>query len=118
MKRPFALILGGSEKNADFTELSNILVKERPNLKRIALIGATAERMLESLKQAGLETAGDDGKGITANIFPTLEEAFADSLNIGEGGTVIMSPACASFGLFKNYKVRGQVFDKLVAEVK
>ncbi|MBO4437184.1 MAG: UDP-N-acetylmuramoyl-L-alanine--D-glutamate ligase [Fibrobacter sp.] len=112
MNRPFALILGGSEKNADFTELSNILVKERPNLKRIALIGATAERMLESLKQAGLDSAG-----ITAKIFPTLEEAFADSLAIGKGGTVIMSPACASFGLFKNYKVRGQVFDKLVAEV-
>ena len=49
--------------------------------------------------------------------FPTLEEAFADSLQIGEGGTVIMSPACASFGLFKNYKVRGQVFDKLVENV-
>ena len=113
MTRPFALILGGSEKNADFTELSNILVKERPNLKRIALIGATAERMLESLKQAGLESAG-----IAAKIFPTLEEAFADSLSIGKGGTVIMSPACASFGLFKNYKVRGQVFDKLVEEVR
>ena len=108
MKRPFALILGGSEKNADFTELSKILVEERPNLKRIALIGATAQRMLESLQQAGLQ--------IPANIFPTLEEAFADSLAIGKGGTVIMSPACASFGLFKNYKVRGQVFDKLVAE--
>ena len=117
MKRPFALILGGSEKNADFTELSEILIKERPNLKRIALIGATAERMLESLKQAGIETAGADGAGIVANIFPTLEEAFADSLKIGQGGTVIMSPACASFGLFKNYKVRGQVFDKLVSEV-
>jgi UDP-N-acetylmuramoylalanine--D-glutamate ligase len=112
MNRPFALILGGSEKNADFTELSNILVKERPNLKRIALIGATAERMLESLQQAGLDSAG-----ITAKIFPTLEEAFADSLAIGKGGTVIMSPACASFGLFKNYKVRGQVFDKLVEGV-
>ena len=109
MKRPFALILGGSEKNADFTELSQILVNDRPNLKRIALIGATAERMLESLRQAGLK--------VTANIFPTLEEAFADSLAIGEGGTVIMSPACASFGLFKNYKVRGQVFDKLVADL-
>ena len=108
MKRPFALILGGSEKNADFTELSKILVEERPNLKRIALIGATAQRMLESLQQAGLQ--------IPANIVPTLEEAFADSLAIGKGGTVIMSPACASFGLFKNYKVRGQVFDKLVAE--
>ena len=109
MKRPFALILGGSEKNADFTELSKILVEDRPNLKRVALIGATAQRMLESLQQAGLQ--------IPANIFPTLEEAFADSLAIGEGGTVIMSPACASFGLFKNYKVRGQVFDKLVAEL-
>jgi len=113
MKRPFALILGGSEKNADFTELSNILVKERPNLKQIALIGATAERMLADLKKAGVDEAG-----IKTALFPTLEEAFADSLNIGKGGTVIMSPACASFGLFKNYKVRGQVFDKLVAEVK
>ncbi|PWJ71823.1 MULTISPECIES: UDP-N-acetylmuramoyl-L-alanine--D-glutamate ligase [unclassified Fibrobacter] len=112
MKRPFALILGGSEKNADFTELSNILVKDRPNLKRVALIGATAERMLDDLKKAGVDAAG-----IKTAIFPTLEEAFADSLNIGEGGTVIMSPACASFGLFKNYKVRGQVFDKLVADL-
>lgn len=109
MKRPFALILGGSEKNADFTELSIILVKERPNLKRIALIGTTAERMLADLKKAGVDAAG-----IKTAIFPTLEEAFADSLNIGQGGTVIMSPACASFGLFKNYKVRGQVFDKLI----
>ena len=114
MDRPFALILGGSEKNADFTELSNILVKERPNLKRIALIGATAERMLESLTQAGLNTAGGNGSGIRAAIFPTLEEAFQDSLSIGKGGIVIMSPACASFGLFKNYKERGKAFDRLV----
>ena len=112
MDRPFALILGGSEKNADFTELSKILVTERPNLKRIALIGATAERMLESLAQADLDTAK-----ITAKIFPTLEEAFQDSLSIGKGGIVIMSPACASFGLFKNYKERGKAFDKLVEAV-
>lgn len=117
MKRPFALILGGSEKNADFTELSQILVNERPNLKQVALIGATAERMLQSLKEAGLESAGDNGKGIPAAIYPTLEEAFAASLSIGQGGSVIMSPACASFGLFKNYKVRGQVFDKLVEDI-
>ena len=117
MDRPFALILGGSEKNADFTELSNILVQERPNLKRIALIGATAQRMLESLAQAGLESAGENGNGIQAAIFPTLEEAFQDCLSIGKGGIVIMSPACASFGLFKNYKERGKAFDKLVEAV-
>ena len=83
-------------------------------LVRVSLAkdGATAERMLADLKKAGIDEAG-----IKTAIFPTLEEAFADSLNIGEGGTVIMSPACASFGLFKNYKVRGQVFDKLVEGV-
>ena len=68
--------------------------------------------MLESLAQAGLDTAG-----IAAKIFPTLEDAFQDSLSIGKGGIVIMSPACASFGLFKNYKERGKAFDKLVDKI-
>ncbi len=109
MKRPFALILGGSEKNADFSELSGTLVKSK-NLKRIALIGATAQRMLDSLDKAELT--------VPAQIFPTLDEAFAECLRIGQGGTVMLSPACASFGLFKNYKVRGQCFDKLVEAFK
>lgn len=109
MKRPFALILGGSEKNADFTELSETLVKIK-NLKRVALIGATAQRMLDSLDKAELT--------IPAQIFPTLEDAFAECVKIGQGGTVMLSPACASFGLFKNYKVRGQCFDKLVEGFK
>ena len=69
------------------------------------------------LAQAGLDTAGENGNGIKAAIFPTLEEAFRDSLSIGKGGIVIMSPACASFGLFKNYKERGKAFDKLVEAV-
>jgi UDP-N-acetylmuramoylalanine--D-glutamate ligase len=43
-----------------------------------------------------------------------MEKAFADCLSIGKGGTVMLSPACASFGLFKNYKVRGEAFDHLV----
>jgi UDP-N-acetylmuramoylalanine--D-glutamate ligase len=105
MKRPFALILGGSEKNADFTELSNLLAT-LPNLKKISLIGATAERMLDSLKLAGVS--------VPKQIFPGLDEAFADACSLGEGSAVLLSPACASFGLFKNYKVRGQCFDALV----
>ena len=105
MKRPFALILGGSEKNADFTELSNLLAT-LPNLKKISLIGATAERMLDSLKLAGVS--------VPKQIFLGLDEAFADACSLGEGSAVLLSPACASFGLFKNYKVRGQCFDALV----
>lgn len=109
MKRPFALILGGSEKNADFTELSNVLAGIS-NLKRVSLIGATAERMLASLRE--------NGASVPMKIFPGLDEAFADACSLGSGSAVLLSPACASFGLFKNYKVRGECFDRLVDGVK
>lgn len=105
MNRPFALILGGSEKNADFSELARTLAG-RQNLKRIALIGATAERMQDALRQ--VETS------VPMKIFSGLDEAFADACSVGNGGAVLLSPACASFGLFKNYKARGEAFDKLV----
>lgn len=105
MNRPFALILGGSEKNADFSELARTLAGIQ-NLKRIALIGATAERMQDALRQ--VETS------MPMKIFSGLDEAFADACSVGNGGAVLLSPACASFGLFKNYKARGEAFDKLV----
>ena len=109
MRRPFALILGGSEKNADFTELSKLLVS-LPQLKKISLIGATAERMLASLNEANAQ--------IPMHIFPNLDEAFADACSLGAGSAVLLSPACASFGLFKNYKVRGEKFNELVSLVR
>ena len=105
MNRPFALILGGSEKNADFSELARTLAGIK-NLKRIALIGATAERLQDALRQ--VETS------MPMKIFSGLDEAFADACSVGNGGAVLLSPACASFGLFKNYKARGEAFDKLV----
>lgn len=108
MKKPFALILGGSEKNADFTELFNEL-KFTDNLKQISFIGQTSERMLKQAKALDLE--------ISMEIFSDLESAFKHSLSIGNGGAILLSPACASFGLFKNYKHRGEVFNKLVEDL-
>ena len=108
MKKPFALILGGSEKNADFTELFNEL-KFTNNLKQISFIGQTSERMFKQAKALELE--------IPMEIFSDLKSAFEHSLSIGNGGAILLSPACASFGLFKNYKHRGEVFNKLVEDL-
>lgn len=105
MQKPFALILGGSEKNADFSELFSEL-KTLDKLKFIAFIGNTAERMYQEAINTKLN--------VSMEICETLEKAFENSLKLGKGSAVLLSPACASFGLFKNYKHRGEVFNNLV----
>ena len=105
MDKPFAMILGGSEKNADFTELSESLA-ENKLLKGIALIGFTAQRMQKVLRHENIQ------------IFENLQQAFDWCLkNMENGGAILLSPACASFGLFANYKQRGEKFNELYGAV-
>ena len=100
---PLALILGGSEKHADFTELAEML-RRHPDIRHVALIGATAERLQDTIREiceGSLETC------LYADLEPAMEGALAA---LGDTGVVLMAPACASFGLFPNYKVRGERF--------
>lgn len=108
---PLAVILGGSEKHADFTDLAQELCGH-PSLRKIVLIGATADRLAENIEKAGLGL----GMGVPlCQKAETLEDAFYKALDGLEGnGTLLFSPACASFGMFPNYKVRGDSFRELV----
>jgi len=109
MSNPFALILGGSEKHADFTELSKELAKSSL-LQGIALIGQTAERMKNSLQ--------NENCAANMQIFENLTTAFDWCCEIApNNGAVLLSPACASFGLFANYKERGKEFNRLFAQI-
>ncbi len=101
--RSLALILGGSDKGIDFSELARGLRASR-HLKFVALIGATAGRLREALEKSG-------PPHFLLIDFPHLAEAFdACRKAMTGGGTVALSPACASFGLFRNYKERGEAF--------
>jgi UDP-N-acetylmuramoylalanine--D-glutamate ligase len=114
-ERPLSLILGGSEKHASFEALAAALAAH-PALKRVCLIGATAGR-LEADIQAAARRAGKAAPPCLR--CDTLEGAFAsgmDALADTAGGVLLLSPACASFGLFANYKVRGERFRALVKE--
>jgi UDP-N-acetylmuramoylalanine--D-glutamate ligase len=105
MSKPFTIILGGSEKHTDFTELSQKLAKNTL-LKGIALIGATAERFQKSLQSENCKA--------NMQIFENLQYAFEWCLkNTPNDGAILLSPACASFGLFANYKERGKEFNSL-----
>jgi UDP-N-acetylmuramoylalanine--D-glutamate ligase len=109
MSKSFAIILGGSEKHADFTELSQKLAANNL-LNGIALIGATAERLQKSLQSENCKA--------TMQIFKDLPAAFEWCLeNTPDNGAILLSPACASFGLFANYKERGESFNRLCCSI-
>ena len=110
---PLGLILGGSEKHADFAELAS-LIAAADHVKAIALIGQTADRLDRELRTAGLGSAGNGAEGPLIGHCASLEEAISFLLARIQTGAVVLSPACASFGMFENYKERGKAFKKLV----
>ncbi len=101
---PTILILGGSDKHSDFTKLARTIIA-RKNIKALIIIGQTAGVISDALKQAG-GFGGIIHKNARsmAHIFEQLEQVTE------AGDVVVLSPACASFGMFANYKDRGEQF--------
>lgn len=119
-KGPVMLIAGGSEKNSDYTEWGIELQKNK-NLKSVFLIGLMADRMEKALNEAHLRLSKDagpeDATQFSVKIFRcgSLEEAVKKAFANGmPGDNVVMSPAAASFDMFKNYKYRGTAFKEIV----
>lgn len=127
---PLGLILGGSEKHADFQELAAAIASSE-HVRAIALIGQTSERLRDELLRAGVGVRGvacPAGAG-DMPTFPSLESALGFLVeaigkvhpdDAGASGkargtpSIALSPACASFGMFENYKERGKAFKRLV----
>ncbi|MFA7685986.1 MAG: UDP-N-acetylmuramoyl-L-alanine--D-glutamate ligase [Candidatus Gracilibacteria bacterium] len=110
--QPTVLIAGGSDKNLSYAKWAEkILTKE--SLRTVILIGATADIMENALMAA---------EGNIGHVTPTkilrkgdLAEATLEAcMEAEEGWVVVMSPAAASFDMFKNYKERGEKFKEIV----
>lgn len=105
MSRPTVLILGGVDKGNDYSLLLDG-VKEK--VKAIICLGVDTQKIHEAF--ADLVPVIIDTK--------TAEEAVQVSFQLAaKGDTVLLSPACASFDLFKNFEDRGQQFKKAVKEL-
>jgi len=103
---PLILILGGSSKNSDFSELGKT-VDETKNIKAIILVGEEGQKIHSTLHPEPSTLILEGAKNI-AEIFGQIKSVAQ------KGDVVLLSPACASFDMFKNYKDRGEQFKEAV----
>ncbi|MCR5297284.1 MAG: UDP-N-acetylmuramoyl-L-alanine--D-glutamate ligase [Clostridiales bacterium] len=109
MTDPTVIILGGYDKHTSFDPLSREIVNS-PMIRKAVLIGETAGLIKTSLNRAGFhETENAQSLGDAVN------KARASA---GKGWNVLLSPACASFDMFKDYEERGRVFKEIVNELE
>ncbi len=103
--QPVILIAGGADKGSDFTKLA----KEIKNRTKYLILfkGAALPKIQIALKKVDY-----DSKKIKIANSMTQAIKLAQSAAV-KNDIILMSPACASFGLFKNYKDRGEQFTKL-----
>lgn len=108
-KNPEILILGGSSKGSDFKELGHV-IRDSKNIKAIIGIGVEWTRIKSQIQNPKFQ--------IVENC-KNMKEIVERAQDIAEpGDVVLLSPACASFGMFKNYKDRGEQFKMQVAALK
>lgn len=103
---PIILIAGGSEKGSNYTELGKEIAHS--SVKCLILIGQMAERIKKAAREAGYESKIIYQPGEMKEI---VRKAFEEAKT---SEVVLLSPACASFDMFKNYKDRGRQFKKYV----
>lgn len=103
MNRPTLLIGGGYNKDSSYEEWIQAFDGK---VKKLVLLGATREKIDETARRLGFTDT---------ILVDTLEEAVEACVKHAKSGdAVLLSPACASWGMFQNYEERGDKFKELV----
>lgn len=106
------LIVGGYDKHIPFEPLA---YEGYPFIKELIVLGATKDK----IKAAFNKLEGERGIKVSMNFVNNLEEAVSKARELAEEGDVVtLSPACASFDMFPNFAVRGNVFKEIVMNMK
>ena len=113
MTTPTVLILGGKDKGNDYSEIDE-LVKQKCHT--LIFMGLHNEKLREHFEPLSNSPLKGEGFQIidTDNLHDAVQAAYHAAK---EGDTVLLSPCCASFDLFKSYEDRGEQFMKAVREL-
>ena len=105
LAKPIHLLAGGFDKGSDFKALFE---KHAASITGLYVFGATKAVIKEEAMEAGIKNVSE---------FETMKEATEAAMERAkEGEAVLLSPACASWDQFPNYRVRGDEFKAIVRE--
>ena len=102
MTTPTVLVLGGTDKGNDYSEIDE-LVKEKCHT--LVFMGKDNSKLVQHFEPMGITYISTD------NLQDAVQAAYHSA---NDGDTVLLSPCCASFDLFKNYEDRGEQFMQAV----
>ncbi len=121
-EKNITLIVGGSDKGVSFAELAQAILDL--NVQTVLLFPPMGEAIHQAVVSTAGSTASMSAAGAQQTRLPTffsvesMQEAVHKAAEVAPpGGVVLLSPACASFGLFKNYQDRGNQFLEAVAKL-
>ena len=106
---PKILLLGGSDKGASYVDLAAAV--QSSNVKHVLLLGDQASRIQAELEAVGYNDFSAGGESMTKIVANA-------QLLAASGDVVLLSTACASFGMFKDYKDRGDQFKASVLALR
>ena len=106
MTRPTLVIGGGYDKHVEFDDWVKTF---EGRVKWLVLLGATAQKIADTARRYGFENI----------VFAeSMEDAVRECARRAEpGDAVLLSPACASWGMFDNYEQRGRIFKDCVRKL-
>jgi UDP-N-acetylmuramoylalanine--D-glutamate ligase len=102
MTSPTVLILGGTDKGNDYSEIDELV---REKCHTLIFMGKDNSKLIQHFGEMGMKYVSTD------NLLDAVQVAYQSA---NDGDTVLLSPCCASFDLFKNYEDRGEQFMKAV----
>ncbi len=107
--QPKIIIAGGYDKRLPFDRLGKVIADKA---KAAILIGQTADAIASAIPATG-------ATGVSVEIAGSMEEAVIKAAKLTkDGDVVLMSPGCASYDMFDNYRQRGEVFASAVKKLE
>ena len=102
MTTPTVLVLGGTDKGNDYSEIDELV---KTKCHTLVFMGKDNSKLVQHFEPMGITYISTD------NLQDAVQAAYHSA---NEGDTVLLSPCCASFDLFKNYEDRGEQFMQAV----